>query len=165
MSQPVQYGDNTSGYRAGAPKPCMVAGTPLSSGDVQTGQVKTTAGGGRSATYLSGIIGGDKIIFSGAGRLDQILVINNLVSGQSVIFYDSSTNTSGGPFGNKVIGVIPPVWRVGGSGVQCPLSAEGTVITPQMPFQSGLCVAAVASGTPGFSVSWTPEVSTAFQNP
>ena len=143
-------------------KPCMVAGTPRSSGDVQTGEINTTHGGGRTFLRLSGIIGGDVLINSGAGRLNSILVINNLVSGQSVIFYDSATATSGGPFmvsGHKVVGVIPAIWREGASGVINANSAPGTSLFPEMPFQSGLCVAVTNSGCPGFSVSYTIETN------
>lgn len=144
-------------------KPCVVTGTPRSSGDVQTGEIATTHGGGRTFMRLSGLIGGDALIQSGAGRLNSILVLNNLTSGQSVLFYDSATATSGGPFatsGHRVVGIIPPVWREGASGVINANSAPGISLFPEMPFQSGLCVAIVASGGPGFTVSYTVETNT-----
>lgn len=147
------------------PTPCMVAGTPRSSGDVQTGEINTTQGGGRTFMRMSGIIGGDVLIYSGAGRLNNILVINNLQSGQSVLFYDSSVATSGGPFatsGHRVVGVIPPVWREGASGIINTLSAPGQSLFPEMPFQSGLVAACVASGCPGFTVSYTVETNQNF---
>ena len=141
-------------------RPCFVAGTPRASGDVQTGEIATTHGGGRTFARLSGIIGGDALIYSGAGRLNSILICNQITSGQAVLFYDSATATSGGPFtasGHKVVGLIPYVWREGASGIINPNSAPGTTLFPEMPFQSGLVVAVTNSGCPGFTVAFTVE--------
>lgn len=138
----------------------VVIGSVRSSGEVQTGEVRTTRGGGRGFTRLSGIIGGDVLIYSGGGRLSSILVCNNLQSGQGIIFYDSAIATSGGPFavsGHNVVGIIPPIWREGASGVINPWSTPGQPQQVDMPFKSGLCAAAVASGTPGFAISFTTE--------
>lgn len=143
-------------------KPCFVAGTPRNSGDVQTGEIATTQGGGRVYTSFSGLVGGDALIYTGAGRLNQILVTANLTSGKTVVFYDSAVATSGGPFsasGHKVVGVIGPVWHPGASGVINPYSQPGGALGAGLPFQSGLCAGCIASGTPSFSVSYTPEVN------
>ncbi len=144
--------------------PCFVAGTPLASGSLQDGAVYTTTGGGRAYTALSGVTA-DTLIFSGAGRLNAISVLNNIVSGQQVIFYDAAVATSGGPFaasGHKVVGTIPPVWHPAASGVINPAAAPGFVNNVNFPFQSGLCVANRASGTAGWSVAFTPETNTNF---
>jgi hypothetical protein len=142
-------------------KPCFLAGTPLHSGSVQTGEVNITRGGGRAHTSMSGVTA-DTLIFSGAGRLNTIQALTQLASGRSAIFYDSCVATSGGPFsasGHKVVGVLPPT--------QQPAMWSGHItdldylkpIQVDMPFQSGLCVGNVSSGTAGWTISFTPEVN------
>lgn len=148
-------------------KPTFIAGTPRSSGDVQTGQFQTTPGGGRAFSLLSGLILSDTMIYSGAGRLDQIVIINSApTSGSQLLFYDAAAVSSGGPYaasGHKVIGTIPtPFLPSPTSGIN-PFAQAGAVINVGMPFQSGLAVggpgAGVRSGSCGFSLSFTPEAN------
>lgn len=164
--------------------PCYVAGTVTASGDTNTQEIKITRGGGRTACVWSGSLltnaaltgafgavqsGGQILLFSGAGRLNTVIPHAFLTSGQPVFFYDAGAPTVSGVSvsGQRLIGIIPASFRA-------PLAAASgntqTTVTWQdqirldMPFSSGLCAAA-ASGAPGFTVSWTPEVSTAFTNP
>ncbi len=143
-------------------KPVTVVGTPRSSGDVQTGEIPITRGGGRVFTSYSGLAN-DTVIYSGAGRLGSILVIGSAPSsGAQVAFCDAASITSGFPIaGQKVIGLIPtplmvPVTQSGGSN---PFSLPGSFVSMDMPFQSGLAVIGYRSGGPGFSVSYTPEAN------
>jgi hypothetical protein len=155
-------------------KPCFVAGTPRSSGDVQTGEVTVTRGGGRAACVWSGSLltnaaltggavqsGGHILLYSGAGRLNTVCQHQNVLtlSGVAVTFYDAGTITVSGVSvsGQRFLGVVN---APGGQSGQFTGTAP---VLFDMPFSSGLCVAA-PSGTPGFSVSYTPEVSTAFPN-
>ncbi len=143
-------------------KPAFIAGTPRSSGDVQTGEVAYTRGGGRVFTAYSGLAG-DTVIYSGAGRLASILVIGSAPSsGGQVALCDTAAITSGFPVaGQKVIGLIPtplmvPVTQ---SGTSNPFSQAGSLVQVDMPFQSGLAAIGYRSGGPGFSVSFTPEAN------
>lgn len=146
-------------------KPCFIAGTPVSSGNVQTGEINTTTGGARSKSYLSGI-GVDTLIVSGAGRLNNVVVLTQITSGHMVSFFDESVATSGAIVaGANCIYQIPPPWNVAGSGLVNPAGLAGSVTNVGMPFSSGLVVAPVGSGTCGFAFSWTPEVSTTTPNP
>lgn len=118
-----------------------------------------TAGGQQSYTSFSGI-GADVLITGSGGRLDAILQYTAPASGRAVIFYDAAVATSGGPFsasGHKVVGVIPTGVHPQNSGQIVPFT--GGTLVPQTPFFSGLVAAAVASGTPSFSVFWSPEPS------
>ena len=147
-------------------KPTFIAGTPRSSGDAQTGQLNVTLGGGRLFTQFSGLIGGDAMIYSGAGRLDSITIINpTATSGGQTIFYDAAVVTSGGPFilsGHKVLGTIPNpttvITSVLSSGAINPGFWPGTYNNGNV-FQSGLAVAVARSGGAGFSVGFTPEAT------
>lgn len=159
-------------------KPCFVAGTVRSSGDVQTGEVSVTRGGQRTACVWSGNIlttaaltaapgaiqsGGNVLFYSGAGRLNTVMPHAYLTSGQPVFFYDAGTPTVSGVSvsGCKLIGIIPAPY-------QGPLAAasgnlQTTFAWPQkiemdMPFFSGLCASA-PSGAPGFTLSYTAEVN------
>lgn len=162
-------------------KPCFIAGTPRSSGDVQTGEVTWTRGGGRTACVWSGSLltnaaltgapgavqsGGHILLFSGAGRLNTILPHALLTSGQAVTFYDAGSVALSGisVSGQRFIGIIPQTMRaplVALSGNQALTVAWQDRIEVDMPFSSGLCVAA-ASGAPGFTCSFTPEVNSNF---
>ncbi len=143
-------------------KPVYLAGTPRSSGDVQTGEVTVTRGGGRVFTAYSGLAN-DTVIYSGAGRLANILVIGQAPSsGGQVAFCDTASITSGFPIaGQKVIGVIPTIFQapVTQSGSSNPFALPGTLMVMDMPFQSGLAAIGYRSGGPGFSVSYTPEAN------
>lgn len=135
-------------------RPLFMAGTPRSSGDIQTGEVNMTRGGNRTYTATSGVAV-DTLIYAGAGRLNTAFAYTR-ISGH-VIFYDAGTAVSGGPFaGNKVLGYIGDN-MVGISGVAQRLLA--TPIAFDMPFQSGLVAAPVGSGGPSFTLSFIPESS------
>ena len=161
--------------------PCYVAGTTRASGSLQTGEVNITRGGGRTACVWSGSLltnaaltgafgavqsGGQILLFSGAGRLNNVIV-HQLTSGETnpVWFYDAGAITVSGRSvsGQRIIGTIPQLTGTLISGnIQAPIFQMKLDL--DMPFSSGLCVGA-ASGTPGFTVSFTPEVSAAFPNP
>ncbi len=153
--------------------------TPRSSGDVQTGEIQTVRGGGRAGAVFSGnaflsgcgpampgAVGGgyDVLIMSGAGRLNSVIQHTQLASGFAVLFYDSAVPTSGGPFpasGHKIVGALPPTYAAGVVSGVIPIAFTGASVNIDFPFQSGLCVA-LKSGQPGFSYSFTPEISLAF---
>lgn len=141
-------------------KPTYLVGTPRSSGDVQTGEIPLTRGGGRVFTAYSGLAS-DTVIYSGAGRLGSILVIGQAPSsGGQVALCDTASITSGFPVaGQKVIGVIPTIFQVPvtQSGASNPFALPGTLTVVDMPFQSGLAAIGYRSGGAGFSVSYTPE--------
>ena len=154
-------------------KPAFAAGVNTSSGSVQTGQLTFVLGGGRSFSQFSGALlsnsvlsgGGEILIYSGPGRLDSCVMHTQMISGQSAVIYDAAVATSGGPFplsGHKILFVTPPTWAGGVA------STSGSALTYNpapapisMPFQSGLCCN-IRSGVPGFTLSYTPEVSANF---
>lgn len=142
--------------------PTRLIGGIISSGFVQTGEVRQTEGGEATYTALSGV-NVATVIQSGGGRFNGHTVISNLVSGQAVLFVDAvPIATSGMPFaasGHKVVGLIPPVWRVGASGALTTNSQEGIRVRFDTPFFSGLVACPLASGTPSFSCIFTPERS------
>lgn len=127
-----------------------------------------TDGGFQTATIYSGIIAGpgltaapgavaagsDVLLFSGAGRLNQISFALP-VSGVPIQLYDAAAPVSGGPIytsGHKLLATTPG-----------PLSGRDSVLTqvgmqPNMPFQSGLCVS-TRSGMPATTFVWTPELA------
>lgn len=144
---------------------------------IKTAQ-KNTTGGFNTASIYSGAVapsltacpgavagGSDVLLFSGAGRLDLIMQHQPVQSGLSIYFYDTGVVTSGGPFpssGHKIIGVLPPTWRVP-TGVTVASgqtnfvdSQPGFPIQVSMPFQSGLALNS-RSGQAGVTVCWTPE--------
>ena len=158
-------------------KPCFIAGTPRSSGDVQDGAVVITQGGGRTAVVWSGSLltnaalggapgaaqsGGNIILFSGAGRLNSYFQHQNVLtlSGVAVTFYDAGAITLSGTSvsGQRFLAILN---APGGASGQFTLASVPTQLGT--PFSSGLCVSA-PSGTPGFTVSYTPEVNTNFPN-
>lgn len=144
-----------------------------------------TRGGFRTATIVSGIIGGcgvnaafgavaagsDTLFFSGQGRLNAVMgfafsggltaTTGNTVSGQQVLIYDAAPSTvvSGGPFvasGHRVIGILPPI----------NFFQSGQTLIPQVfnfdtPFYSGLA-AATRSGMPIMTITYTPEYNPLF---
>lgn len=157
--------------------PIRMAGAILNSGFPNTGEVRMTNGGEQTACVWSGNLltnasltgapagavtsGGHIQLWSGAGRLHRIMPHAILTSGQPVTFYDAGTITVSGVSvsGQKFIGRIPARSRATlalASGEVDTTVAWNDVIEVQMPFTSGLCVAA-ASGAPGFTVSFTPE--------
>lgn len=134
-------------------KPCFVAGTPRASGDVQTGQIHMTQGGGRAHTIYSGLpASADLMVHQGAGRLDAIHP-HMSQSGVGTIIYDGAVATSGGPFaasGHKILAVIPANFHTPF------LNSFPAIIPIGAPYQSGLIVA-VKSGQIGVTLSYTPE--------
>lgn len=162
--------------------PTRVAGGNYNSGAPYTGEQTLTLGGDFKATIWSGMVSGvslagapgavcgvntaggaDVLFFSGAGRLKDVLVFNTyagIVSGGPVVFYDSPTPTSGGPFaasGHKIIGIIPAGLGFGPGGSSgFAQVVNGQVLAFDMPFNSGLC-ANLKSGAPGFTVTYDPE--------
>ena len=157
--------------------PLYFLGANPNSGFPQTGEVAMTDGGMRTATLWSGNLltntsltgmpagavtsGGHTQIWSGAGRLHRIMVHSLLTSGQQVTFYDAGGVSVSGVSvsGQRFIGRIPTRSRATlalASGEVDTSVAWNDVIEVQMPFTSGLCVAA-ASGAPGFTCSFTPE--------
>jgi hypothetical protein len=174
--------------------PHYMAGTPRSSGDIFTGEVAMTRGGGRSATVYSGAIamgvtaagagslssGGSVLFFSGAGRLNSFTALwpagvalagngeGGCISGQPIVVYDSAVTAASGvhtdgkiaTLGAKVLFSWCPPKQLA-SGVTNESFAQRYLPQPlDVPFQSGLCVLAM-SGSPGFTVTYTPEVNPA----
>ena len=143
--------------------PMRVVGGNVQSGLPYMAEQATTRGGFVVYSAMSGVNNTTVVYSGGGGRLHDILVISNLNSGQSVLFIDGvPIATSGAPLlgsGQKVIGVIPPVWAIGASGVLIAASQPGAPIYVDRVFHSGLLAAPLASGTPSFSVSYTPECS------
>lgn len=145
--------------------PTWVAGTPRTSGDIQTGEIATTRGGGRvisQSGMFSGNPDGSIAIFSGvAGRLNTVYLHQTpgntwSQSGVVVTFFDAGTiPLSGGPFpisGHKLVAQLNAPYGLSGQPIQV------GKFEVDMPFQSGLWARA-ASGAPGFSVSVTPETA------
>ena len=146
--------------------------------------VKQTTGGFYSASIFSGAlapglggapgsvaVGPDVLLYSGAGRLDTVLVHQNTASSGyrlPIVFYDASAPVSGGPVptsGHRVIAFSPAfISTSGGVYGATSGSAVGYPITWGMPVQigapflSGLCFNS-RSGQPGVTVSWTPEAN------
>lgn len=148
--------------------PMMIAGTPRSSGDVQTGEIPWTRGGGRSTSIQSGALAaslstapgatgsgtGQYVLYPGPGRLNTIFQHQNVLtlSGVAINFYDAGLMTTSGVgiSGTRIIAVInTPGGQSGQFTGTLPLAVD-------MPFTSGLCVSA-PSGAPGFTASFTPE--------
>jgi len=143
-------------------RPQFVAGTPRKSGDLQTGEILVNRGGMETFTNFSGTAAGNDVaITSGAGRLHDVLQHVQMISGQSVLIYDGAVATSGGPFsasGHKVLAVIPSTYRGGAVSGVAATEWDARPIVIDRPFYSGL-IAATRSGTPGFSVSFTRQLS------
>lgn len=166
--------------------PLRLAGATVNSGDVNTGEQKVTTGGGQSMSIysgnavLSGVLsaayanagvavgtGYDVLLVSGAGRIKDVMLHQQALSGLAITFYDAGAVSSGGPFplsGHKVVAVVP-----GSTNVANPINSGTafvavTPLTPfwgfDKPFQSGLCVA-LKSGQPGFTVDFIPETNPA----
>lgn len=145
--------------------PQVIAGTPTSSGDVNTGQVLGTNGGTRTFTKFSGTAGGDALIHKGGGRLDKAFFLDSALialSGQPTIFYDAAVAVSGGPLaasGHKVVGVLAPSPDEGAlTGISGNALRGGVVRDIGFTFQSGLCHTS-RSGGAGFTCSYTPVYS------
>lgn len=150
--------------------PLRMAGANIHSGSVDTGEFMHVRGGGQAATIYSGafgpaltgvpggiVSGGNVLIFSGGGRLNSVLVHQNVLalSGVAISFYDAGviklSGVSIAASGAKVLGVVGAAGGVSGQ-----FNLAQNSITLDSPFQSGLCVEAL-SGAPGFTTTWTPE--------
>ena len=159
-------------------------GATVNSGAVNTGEQRQTYGGGQVSTIYSGMVSGvsilgavgaiantvaqgaDLMLWSGPGRLKDVLILQGVVSGQQTTFYDGALATSGGPFvasGHRILGIIPAgtatfpgVFGLLGSGL--PTVLAGQVLSYDMPFHSGLIVN-MKSGGQGMTVSFSPEVN------
>lgn len=163
--------------------PQRAANACLNSGSLNTGELLQAQGGCIAASVYSGAVapslagaygavaaGPDILLYSGAGRLKDILPHVQLLSGLPVVFYDAGAVASGGPFaasGHKIVGVLPGSTQStapAGSGVNIAIFPNDWVFALDQPFQSGLCVA-TKSGQPGFTVTYTPEANPALANP
>ena len=156
--------------------PLRMAGANIHSGNVNTGEIPWTQGGGARFTCFSGGIrnlssGGTApptgapavtadhaVIYSGAGRLNEVLP-HQAISGVVLVFYDAATPGLSGPgtytnSGYPIIGLIP----ANTIGSYALLGGGPFLSNFGFPFNSGLCVAN-ASGCPGFTVTFTPEVN------
>lgn len=160
--------------------PIRVLGGVQMSGHVSTGEQNVTRGGQMTACFWSGGLtsinpvgvsgaigsgGGHARIWAGAGRVHSVIPHDALTSGLAVFLYDAAVNSTSGLSlsGQRLVGIVPRTYR----GPLAALSGNlQTVynwqdqIVLDMPFTSGLCVAA-GSGAPGCTVSFTP----AFQGP
>lgn len=166
--------------------PTRLAGANVSSGNLNTGEVPWTRGGARAVTVYSGAIamsgigsavasGGSVLFFSGAGRINTftalfpagVAIAGNgqgaIISGIPIVVYDAGITARSGLFTDATLsesGARPLfVWQppIVLSGANFPTPGY-TPTSIDMPFTSGLCVMAL-SGSPGFSMSFTPETN------
>ncbi len=160
------------------PRPTRMLGGNPTSGGVNTGEMLHVRGGCLKATVLSGGLaptivgaatgvggvagsGNSILLYSGAGRLNSILMLGQNTSGPGGFFYDGSALAASGAtlVGAAPVGVIPPTWSVvsiASGGVSNPYVYSAEPIRPDMPFYSGLCLF-LPSGNPGVTVSFTPD--------
>ena len=149
-------------------RPTILAGTNMTSGDPNTGQLMNTLGGSKTFSQMSGLGASDVRIWAGGGRLDHVELHPNglaLASGPPVIFYDSAVAVSGGPIatsGHKIISKIAPQALALQFTIPLFLQSGGTnfggVAQVGRVFTSGLVVVGT-SGMNGITVSFTPVVS------
>lgn len=155
----------------------ILGGNPVSGG-VNTGEQQHVRGGSYKVSVSSGglapvAIGapasltpalgsGNSILFySGAGRLNSVLLTGQTTSGPGGFLYDAATPAASGATlsAQSVIGVIPSTWPalgIASGGVSNPVVFSAEPSRPDMPFYSGLCLF-LPSGNPGITVSWTPD--------
>lgn len=161
--------------------PIRMLGAQPNSGSPNTGEFPQVRGGSLKAVVWSGSIltaaafggvpgavaaGGHIQIASGAGRINSVLPHVATQSGLPVFFYDAQSVTVSGisVSGQNILGVLPGIhqayfiagFQSGGGNPPWSWRYEMDV-----PFLSGLC-AAVPSGTPGFTVTYTPDTSPNF---
>ena len=158
------YQNKTPGRWAGA---CIWSGAP------STGETATTRGGGATITVYSGgliTLGsggqipvsnpgtGHAVFVSGPGRLGTTFA-HVAASGVQVTFYDSNVVALSGTgtwmnSGYRVLGTI----TANNIGDQTPSLGGGPLpVQVDIPFSVGLAVDC-ASGCPGFSVTYSPDV-------
>lgn len=157
--------------------PLRMIGGNVNSGNVNTGELMTVRGGvqrgcvwsGSIAAGTNGVIGqgiyqasgGHAIFQSGPGRLNTVTPTVQFSGSASVFFYDAGTITQSGisVSGFPIVGVIPanppPSYT---SGYQSVIVFGGQPLNVDIPFSSGLC-AAIPSGCPGFTVTWSVETN------
>lgn len=154
--------------------PLRVAGANINSGFPNTGEQAQCRGGMTTATVYSGgaLSPGSGFLPTGAaqtadhvllcpgpGRLNNVLVHSAVLtlSGVKLDFYDAAAVSASGPATHvPARRVIARFNEPGGQSGQ--LTSPNSIFAVDMPFTSGLCVAAT-SGTAGFTASWTPETN------
>lgn len=165
--------------------PLRMVGGNVNSGNVNTGELMTIRGGSQHGCIYSGTInaggngvvgfgiqnasGGHVQLWSGPGRLNTVQPHVQLQSGVAVFFYDagaitlSGISTSGFPILGTIPATYPGGYLIGAAGVgfQPSVAFAGQPFNVDIPFSSGLC-AAIPSGSPGFTCSWTPETNPLF---
>lgn len=145
------------------------------SGAPNTGELLTVRGGTRRCTVWSGSLavtpaagtflnssGGQIQFWSGPGRLNSIVPLSNSQSGLPTFFYDANAIAVSGvvglPSGFIGAGSLSTQYlAAAASGVFQVAQIPSEPFRPDCPFFNGLC-ASIASGTNGFTVTWTPEV-------
>jgi len=148
-------------------KPTILAGTNVSGdGGPNTGQVLMTQGGQRSFQKLSGTAGGSATIWTGAGRLEAIVIHPpaartiavgaDINSGLPLILYDGTCLGSGGPLSGEI-----QVWK--GYADYEPTVSGGfrtgrTLTQLGLPFLSGLSHNSTSGGD-GFTCFFSVVVS------
>jgi hypothetical protein len=163
--------------------PLRMLGATNNSGCPNTGELQMTLGGAQRACVFSGmpsgayaggvapqagaylISGADAVIYSGPGRIKDIMLHTQMISGLPIYFYDANTVVSGGPFaasGHCIVAIGPATWSpaaaASGAGATSITPYTGAPYSFDIPFNNGLCVD-VKSGQPGFTVVFTPETN------
>lgn len=161
-------------------RPLRLAGANVNSGNVNTGDVQYSRGGLQAMSIYSGMasgvslaaavanagnavaVGADVLLVSGAGKIKDVILHQQQLSGLGITFYDAGIVASGGPFvssGTKVVAIIPAgtTFITTASGLYQPLG-NSQVFNFDKPFQSGLCVN-LKSGQPGFTVDFVVETN------
>ena len=151
--------------------PLRVAGAFTYSGGPNTNELAVTTGGavcvsvysgglinfGSGSTNLRPVVhsGGHAVYWSGPGRLNYVIP-HQAISGVQGQVYDAAT-----PAGSGVGTVISPILAI------IPANSFGMIIgggpfpiESPLPFTSGLALN-LASGAPGVTLSFTPEVNPA----
>lgn len=137
-----------------------------------------TAAHGPNGNALSS--GGSILIVSGAGRLNSFVALypagvalagngaNAIISGQPIVAYDSVITARSGVFtdatisesGRKILFSWSPPSLVASGALVLTNRGVYDPVPLDIPFFSGLCVMAL-SGSPGFTISYTPETNPA----
>lgn len=157
--------------RVATRNPTILAGTNVSGTlGPNTGQICMTFGGQRSFQKLSGTAGGAATIWTGAGRLDSLIIHPpaartvavgaDVNSGLRLILYDGTCLGSGGPLSGE-LQLFAGFSNTGNGGVEATVSGGfrcGNVFQLGHPFLSGLSHNST-SGQDGFTCFFTPVVS------
>ena len=151
--------------------PLRIAGAVTFSGGPNTNQVAVTTGGsicvsiysgglinfGSGSTNLRPVVhsGGHAVYWSGPGRLNYVLP-HQAISGVQGQVYDAATPAGSGvgTTTSPILAIIPTMLStlVG--------QASPFPIHSPLPFSSGLAID-LASGAPGVTLNFTPEVNPA----